>query len=462
VTRIDVPVGIIGELVAEANEAFEMQLSGVIGGVLTATSNGNVVIRDDDPPDISIQPTATVVEGNVGSKNVALTVTMSQTDADNVAVDFVTIDGTAAAGSDYLRQALTVTFYPGQKQHTIFIPILGDSEGEMDETFTVQLRTPWNGVVVQPTAIVTISNDDVVNVVTTTAADFTDGTRTDVYIAESANGELTLAPTLAEEFSTDALPTGWSTTPVATGGGVTIANGTMSVDGSAVMTPNLYGYGRVLEIHATFSGAPHQSIGFGVGETHGAPMAMWVINEQRELVVRTIRGARVLESTIAGLDWLNVPHEYEVRWNAGNAQYYVDGTLMASHTQMGWADTQMRPVIIDGTAGDTPMKIKWLRMSPYAAEGTYTSKVFDAGLVVDWTKLISTRTLLSGTTYSLMYRTGNTAIPDATWTAFAAPGTGGVIAGVSARYLQFEIRMTTTVPARTPTVKDVTVVYKPQ
>jgi hypothetical protein len=37
-----------------------------------------------------------------------------------------------------------------------------------------------------------------------------------------------------------------------------------------------------------------------------------------------------------------------------------------------------------------------------------------------------------------------------------------VIAGVSARYLQFEIRMTTTVPARTPTVKDVTVVYKPQ
>lgn len=69
--------------------------------------------------------------------------------------------------------------------------------------------------------------------------------------------------------------------------------------------------------------------------------------------------------------------------------------------------------------------------------GQYTSNVFDAGALVRWGAL---RAL--GQNYSIETRTGETADPDATWTAFTPLATDGKIASPSSRYLQYRAKIT--------------------
>src|SRR4029079_1921429 len=136
---------------------------------------------------------------------------------------------------------------------------------------------------------------------------------------------------------------------------------------------------------------------------------------------------------------------------------------------MAWGTAQLRPTIIDATAGDPILAVDWIRSGPYALSGTYTSQVYDAGDTVAWQKITSTGTIApyvsccatSGTTTSITYRTGDTATPDGFWTAFAPLGTGGVAAG-SSRYIQFMVQLGSTAGAKAPVVQDVTLTFKRQ
>jgi hypothetical protein len=134
---------------------------------------------------------------------------------------------------------------------------------------------------------------------------------------------------------------------------------------------------------------------------------------------------------------------------------------------MAWGTAAMAPVIIDSTIADGALTVDWIRATPFAGSGTYTSSVFDAGAAVTWTKLTSTNTIVpyfsccsvAGTTTVITYRTGNSPVPDASWTPFTALGTAGALTG-SSRYIQYMVQMTTTNPAKAPAVQDVTVQFK--
>jgi hypothetical protein len=162
---------------------------------------------------------------------------------------------------------------------------------------------------------------------------------------------------------------------------------------------------------------------------------------------------------MAGVDWLGKSLRYQITCNAGNAQYYINGTLMITHSSMAWGAAMMRPAIVDTAAGDGALSVDYMRSTPYAATGTYTSAVFDAGGSATWQKLTTTSTIPSGTTSTITYRMGETPEPDATWTSFTALGTGGLMTG-SSRYVQFNIQMTTTAVAKTPVISDVTILFK--
>jgi len=75
-------------------------------------------------------------------------------------------------------------------------------------------------------------------------------------------------------------------------------------------------------------------------------------------------------------------------------------------------------------------------LKPSGNSGIYTSNVFDAGSLVKWGAL---RALGSG--FSVETRSGETADPDATWSAFAPLSTDGKIASPAARYLQYRARL---------------------
>ena len=101
-------------------------------------------------------------------------------------------------------------------------------------------------------------------------------------------------------------------------------------------------------------------------------------------------------------------------------------------------------------------------MSPYASAGTFTSRVLDTGQDdSDWSTLEAAVSALTGTTLTFETRSGNTATPDASWSAWQAVGPGAAIASPNARYVQYRAIGSSTDDTATPTMQQVTVRYQP-
>ena len=101
-------------------------------------------------------------EGDAGTSNADLTVTLSAAAAGNVTVNYATSDGTATQPSDYAATAGTLTFTPGQTAKTVSVAVTGDAVGEPDETLAVDLSTPGNAAIADGHGVATIVNDDAV------------------------------------------------------------------------------------------------------------------------------------------------------------------------------------------------------------------------------------------------------------------------------------------------------------
>jgi len=103
---------------------------------------------------------ASVLEGNRGTSNVAVAVTLSQSSNAVVTVNYATSNGTALAPSDYTATSGTLTFQPGETSRTISVSINGDRKREANETFSVQLSNAVGATIEDGSATVTILNDD--------------------------------------------------------------------------------------------------------------------------------------------------------------------------------------------------------------------------------------------------------------------------------------------------------------
>src|SRR6185436_19635653 len=182
-----------GDTVAEPNEKFSVKVTGVKNATIAAASDGVVAIADDDPPEVSIAPAASAKEGDVGSNNVAVAVKLSQPHFESVWVNYATADGTALAGSDYLKTTGTLQFEPGAVAKTIFVPVLGDTAGEKTELFYVDISAPLNATLTDRRATVSIVNDDNSSQVFRTAAEFGAATvGSGAYVSDTSGGEIML------------------------------------------------------------------------------------------------------------------------------------------------------------------------------------------------------------------------------------------------------------------------------
>ncbi len=101
-----------------------------------------------------------VVEGNSGTANAVFTVTLSPASSETVFVNYATGNGNAAAGSDFLAAAGTLTFSPGDVSKTIVVAVNGDRLGESTESFFVNLSSATNAVIADGQGVGTIVDDE--------------------------------------------------------------------------------------------------------------------------------------------------------------------------------------------------------------------------------------------------------------------------------------------------------------
>jgi hypothetical protein len=101
-----------------------------------------------------------VLEGNAGTRNAVVTVSLTGAVNSAVTVDYSTAHGTALAGSDYQAGSGTLTFNKGVTSKSILVPVIGDSLVEPDETFFVNLGNAKHATIADGQGVVTIVNDD--------------------------------------------------------------------------------------------------------------------------------------------------------------------------------------------------------------------------------------------------------------------------------------------------------------
>jgi hypothetical protein len=121
---------------------------------------GSVGGPDPGEPVVLAVADASVLEGDGGTSNVAVAVTLSNGSSQAITVSYRTIDGTALANSDYTATSGTLTFQPGETSRTISVSIKGDRKREANETFSVQFSNAVGATIDDGVASVTILNDD--------------------------------------------------------------------------------------------------------------------------------------------------------------------------------------------------------------------------------------------------------------------------------------------------------------
>jgi hypothetical protein len=129
---------------------------------LTVASVGQLYSRIIGPaplPELSIG-NATVVEGDLRSRQVRFTVTLSRPSTGPVGVAYETVAGSAAAGTDFVAASSALIIPPGSTSAVVSVDVKGDRADEANEAFTVKLTSPAGATRRRSTGTGTIVDDD--------------------------------------------------------------------------------------------------------------------------------------------------------------------------------------------------------------------------------------------------------------------------------------------------------------
>ena len=161
VTSQSFTVPVIGDTFTEDNETLRARLSNITGDAVFGSALANGTIITNEPiARISID-NGSVLEGDSGSVQMTFAVTLDVASIDNVLVDYASADDTATATVDYTPVTGTLTIAAGDTAGEITVDVLGDTDNEPDENFTITLSNlSSNASFRESAAIGTVVNDD--------------------------------------------------------------------------------------------------------------------------------------------------------------------------------------------------------------------------------------------------------------------------------------------------------------
>ncbi|MET0028793.1 MAG: Calx-beta domain-containing protein [Candidatus Thiodiazotropha sp.] len=129
-------------------------------GPISADCTVSASFLEDNLPVLRVGD-ASVSEGDSGTVVLNFVVSLSEAADGDVSVDYATQDVTASAGRDYAATSGTLTIPAPSTSGEITVSVMGDSDYEPTETFTLSLsNVSANALLVTATAVGTINNDD--------------------------------------------------------------------------------------------------------------------------------------------------------------------------------------------------------------------------------------------------------------------------------------------------------------
>jgi hypothetical protein len=112
-----------------------------------------------DPSSLSVSDPL-VTEGDTGSKDAVFTVSLSAPSDQPVTVGYATADESAKERVDYVPNAGTLTFAPGETAKTVAVAVLGDTMDEFNESFSLGLSNPAGATLAETRGTGTILDND--------------------------------------------------------------------------------------------------------------------------------------------------------------------------------------------------------------------------------------------------------------------------------------------------------------
>jgi hypothetical protein len=264
-----------------------------------------------------------------------------------------------------------------------------------------------------------------------------------------------------DDFTGTALGSTWAPTSWTSAGGgtasVTVSGSILSVAGSEVRSKALP-LGTGIEGCVNFAAAPYQHFGLATdfGAVNGNYWAVFSTSNTNNTLFARVNASGA--TTDVNLGALPVGfHTYRVQPVAGGFQFSVDGVLKTT-IAAAFGNTTALNIALSSFNGSNPaLQADWVREDLYPLSGTFTSAVFDAMKTATWGTVNWTSSLPTGTTIIVQTRSGNTATPDGTWSAWTTVSKGGAVSSPSGRYLQYQVLLTTTDPTQTPVFLDLSV-----
>ena len=143
-----------GDSEIEPDEYFAVSFSNptnaAIGGYFGL--GGATLLNDDALPKV-VPGGMSMSEGDAGSQDLTIPVSLSESWSDTVTVEWTTIVVPGAPGSqaeppgDYTPASGTVIFDPGETAQSVTVPVNGDMDVEPDEYFAVSFSNPTNAAI---------------------------------------------------------------------------------------------------------------------------------------------------------------------------------------------------------------------------------------------------------------------------------------------------------------------------
>ena len=285
-TSQTIAVAVLGDLVAEANETFFVNLTTPVNATIS-DAQGVGTIANDEGVSLSISD-VTVAETNAAGVNAVFTVSLSTTSSQTVSVTFATANNTAVAPADYsARTATVLSFSPGSSSATITVAIAGDTRDENNETFFVNLTSPVNATIADSQGVGTITDNDPTPSLSINNVTVTEGN------SGSANAGFTVTLSAASDLPVSVNYATANSSAVA-GQDYTAVSGTLSfAAGTTTQTLNVPVTGDVLdEPNETFAVNLTVPVNATIADSQGVA----TINDNEGMPSLTINNVTVTET----------------------------------------------------------------------------------------------------------------------------------------------------------------------